>query len=218
MLTRSSSLAALALLWTAGCSAPPPGDATLGVASTIATAAPFRVVGYATYWSGTAAALPYTKLTHINFAFALPDSRGALKPLVNATKLQDIVRNAHLAGAEVLLAVGGWSDGGELLDPRFEAIGANTTYHSDGTVSRVEFFANQVKLGEDAASPFSWAWTPPAPGVYALFAAAIDDKGARTESARVNVTVGEAPPPANVALRRRAPIDSRHGRTSAFRR
>jgi hypothetical protein len=55
-------------------------------------------------------------------------------------------------------------------------ISANAT-DPDGTVSKVEFFANGNKLGEDVVAPFSYLWTAPAAGTYYLTAKATDNNG-----------------------------------------
>ena len=90
-----------------------------------------NVIGYMPYWAGSASAIQYDKLTHINYSFAIPDVDGHLKPLENTAKLQQIVTNAHAVGGKVLIAVGGWSENGTPLDARFEAIGANATYRTN---------------------------------------------------------------------------------------
>ncbi len=59
----------------------------------------------------------------------------------------------------------------------------------DGTVARVEFFAGATKLGEAAASPFTFDWSSAAPGGYALTARAIDNLGTVGDSAPVTVAV-----------------------------
>src|SRR5688572_10447785 len=51
----------------------------------------FKSVGYMPSWAGSAAAIQYGKLTHINYAFALPNANGTLQPLENPSKLQQIV-------------------------------------------------------------------------------------------------------------------------------
>src|SRR4051794_28926409 len=70
-----------------------------------------KVVGYATSWSGTAASIQYTKVTHINYAFLLPNSDGSVQAIDNPTKLQSIVSSAHANGVKVLISVGGWMNG-----------------------------------------------------------------------------------------------------------
>ncbi len=71
---------------------------------------------------------------------------------------------------------------------------AVTASDPDGTVAKVEYFADTTKVGEATASPWSANWANPAQGVYSLTAVATDDKGAATTSAAVAVTVtGPAP-------------------------
>jgi ELWxxDGT repeat protein len=64
---------------------------------------------------------------------------------------------------------------------------------TDGSIARVEFFANGTKVGERFSAPFGLAWTAPAAGAYALTARATDDDGAVTDSAIVPVIVNAAP-------------------------
>lgn len=68
----------------------------MGLASALGPSnaeAAFKVVGYFPTWAGDVNALPYTKLTHINYAFVLPESNGALKPLDGgASRLQTLVQ------------------------------------------------------------------------------------------------------------------------------
>lgn len=60
----------------------------------------------------------------------------------------------------------------------------------DGTVSKVEFFQENTKLGEDTGSPYNLGWTNVPQGSYALRAVVIDNLGASVTSAVANVTVG----------------------------
>lgn len=54
----------------------------------------------------------------------------------------------------------------------------------DGLVERVEFWHGGTLLGQDVSAPFTWNWPAPhAPGNLAVKAVAIDNLGARTESA-----------------------------------
>lgn len=64
---------------------------------------------------------------------------------------------------------------------------------ADGSVAKVEFFANGTKLGEDSASPYTLNWVPSSAATYSLTAKATDDKGATTNSAAVNLTVDAVP-------------------------
>ncbi len=58
-------------------------------------------------------------------------------------------------------------------------------------VTKVEFFQNGAKLGEDTASPFNYTWSNVPVGVYTLTAVATDDDGATEVSAGLNLTVSE---------------------------
>jgi uncharacterized repeat protein (TIGR01451 family) len=71
------------------------------------------------------------------------------------------------------------------------AITANA-FDSDGagTIAKVEFFADNNKLGELATPPYSFVWTSVAPGNHVLTAKATDTAGAATTSIPVSITVG----------------------------
>ena len=60
---------------------------------------------------------------------------------------------------------------------------------SNGSVTKVEFFAGSTKVGEDTSAPYSIAWTNVAAGTYSLTARATDNGGASTTSAAVSITV-----------------------------
>lgn len=66
-----------------------------------------------------------------------------------------------------------------------------TATDSDGTIAKVEFFNGATKLGEVAASPYQYTWNGVAPGSYSLMAVAVDDKGARGNSAAAALVVAE---------------------------
>ena len=82
----------------------------------------FKSVGYMPSWAGSATAIQYAKLTHINYAFALPNANGTLQPIENTAKLQQIVSLGHQNNTRVSLAIGGWNDGN---DSAFESLAAN---------------------------------------------------------------------------------------------
>lgn len=63
---------------------------------------------------------------------------------------------------------------------------------SDGSVTRVEFYAGIIKLGEATAAPFTLVWASPPLGTSALSALATDDQGASATSAVVSITVSPA--------------------------
>jgi hypothetical protein len=68
-----------------------------------------------------------------------------------------------------------------------------TAADSDGTVSRIDFYAGAQLIGTDATSPYSAAWNNVPAGSYDLTAVATDDAGASATSSTARVTV-TAPP------------------------
>lgn len=54
----------------------------------------FRIVGYATAWSGRTREIPFEYLTHVHYAFLLPHPRGdgSLLPVQNPDKANGISR------------------------------------------------------------------------------------------------------------------------------
>ncbi|MBQ1023604.1 glycosyl hydrolase family 18 protein [Micromonospora sp. C95] len=151
---RSALAAGLLALVTAG--------ATLAVAPTAAQAVVlpdnFKSVGYLPSWTGNVNSVQYQKLTHINYAFVLPNSNGTLRPVENPSKLTSLVSLARANNVKVSIAIGGWNDGD---DSAFEALAANagtrTTF-----VNSVVNFVNQYGLdGVDMD------WEYPDPGASA---------------------------------------------------
>ena len=60
---------------------------------------------------------------------------------------------------------------------------------SDGSISKVEFYRNSTKIGEDSNAPYSVTWNNASQGSYALTAIAYDNDNATTTSSVRNVTV-----------------------------
>jgi chitinase len=89
----------------------------------------FKSVGYLPSWAGSVDSVQYNKLTHINYAFVLPNANGTLQAVPDPAKLRSLVSLAHQNNVKVGLALGGWNDGN---DSAFEALagnsGARTTF------------------------------------------------------------------------------------------
>lgn len=102
----------------------------------------FKVVGYMPSWAGSASAVQYSKLTHLNYAFILPNANGTLQGLDNPSKLQTLVSSGHAAGVKVLIAVGGWNNGN---DSAFESLAANSSTRTTFVNSLVSL-VNQYNL------------------------------------------------------------------------
>ena len=80
--------------------------------------------------------------------------------------------------------------GAEFTQGNAITITANAS-DSDGTVTKVEFYAGQTKIGEDSSAPYSISWTNAALGAHDLTSVATDDDNAKTTSGAVSITVRE---------------------------
>ncbi len=60
---------------------------------------------------------------------------------------------------------------------------------ADGSVSKVEFFVNEIKVGEDNTAPYQINWTANQAGSYSVRARATDLTGLNAQSTEKNITV-----------------------------
>ena len=82
----------------------------------------FKVVAYYPSWvENGLSKLRFDTITHVNYAFAIPNSDGSLRPLENPALAKKVIKKAHENGAKALLAVGGWSYNGTLLESTFKS-------------------------------------------------------------------------------------------------
>jgi uncharacterized protein (DUF2141 family) len=65
-----------------------------------------------------------------------------------------------------------------------------TAGDTDGSVTKVDFYAGSTLVGSDTSSPYSVTWNNVAAGTYNLTAVATDNGGATTTSQPVSITVG----------------------------
>jgi hypothetical protein len=63
-----------------------------------------------------------------------------------------------------------------------------------GFISKVEFFANEVKIGEDLAAPYQYSWSNATAGTYIVTARATDDDNMTATSSGTTVVVSEPDP------------------------
>jgi hypothetical protein len=82
--------------------------------------------------------------------------------------------------------------GGTFTAPATIALAATAT-DTDGTVARVDFYANGGFVSSDTTAPYGYGWGNVAAGTYSLTAVATDSLGAQSTSAAVVVTVNAAP-------------------------
>ncbi len=76
----------------------------------------------------------------------------------------------------------------------------------DGTVSRVEFFQGTSLIFTDATAPFQFTWTNVYAGAYSVWARAVDDDGASTDTAMLPINVVLQAPPAPIGLAATSPV------------
>jgi len=139
-------LAALAACSDAPTSALPDGAPPPAAAGPRATMNPTtsRVVGYFPTWAGAVDSVPYSKLTHIHYAFVDPTAAGGLTGVAMSgdARLDSLVQRAHAAGVKVLIAVGGWSGGN---DTPFVQMAASSTARA-AFVARLDTFVTNYGL------------------------------------------------------------------------
>jgi GH18 family chitinase len=103
------------------------------------TPTPFRIIAYAT--EGIFESLiPYEKLTHINYAFLIPNADGTFVKINNGWKLKLIAENAHAHDVSVIISVGG---GG--WDKKFETVAADPALRS-AFVRNLKAFVDEYQL------------------------------------------------------------------------
>jgi chitinase len=114
---------------------------------------PFIILAYAT--DGIFAnIIPYQQLTHINYAFLIPNSDGTFASINNAWKLKQIVEIAHKHNVQVSIAVGGWG-----WDAQFEEMAATPETRS-AFVQNLKAFIDEYQL--DGAD-IDWEYPDPGP-------------------------------------------------------
>lgn len=84
----------------------------------------FRVIGY---YSGDLfeeplSSLQTDKLTHIMYAFLIPQADGSVLPLAEEENVRQLIEKAHADNCKVYIAVGGWSYNNVPLAQTFETV------------------------------------------------------------------------------------------------
>ncbi len=98
------------------------------------------------------------------------------------------------ANATPVAAISSPSNGATFTAPANITINA-TASDSNGSVTRVDFYAGTQLIGNTSTAPYAVTWNNAPAGTYALTAVARDNGGASGTSSPVNVTVNPAGPP-----------------------
>ncbi|MBU2609607.1 MAG: hypothetical protein KJ606_01485 [Chloroflexi bacterium] len=112
----------------------------------------FRVIAYITE-AIVVEVIPFDKLTHINYAFLIPNADGTFARLANSWKLKKIVTQAHDNGVKVFISVGGWG-----WDKEFEVLAADPQARARCVQGLVDLLAEYNLDGVDMD------WEYPDPG------------------------------------------------------
>lgn len=140
-LSLSRLIIALLTLAISGCSSAPVSTPTLAPSPT-PTPMPknFRLVGYVTDGEVIVSQIQFDKLTHINYAFLIPDADGTFADVTNPWKLREVVEQGHAHGVKVLISVGGWG-----YDKEFERLATDPQTRT-AFVNALDQFAQKYAL------------------------------------------------------------------------
>ncbi|MBT2747848.1 RHS repeat-associated core domain-containing protein [Lysobacter sp. ISL-50] len=116
-----------------------------------------------------------------NFSVTAKDFGGR----TNTVNKQVVIQPVNQAPVVTLSLPGG----AEYLVPASIALTSNPT-DSDGSISKVEYFANGAWVAASMTAPFSAQWNNVAAGAYTVIAHAYDNKNKHGQSAPITVVVG----------------------------
>ena len=165
------------------------------------------------YLSGTSMATPHVAgawavLKGADPSASVSDVLGALRasgvPVTDprTNQVTPMIQIAEATGALIstppTVALTGPAPGTVFVSPADITLTADAS-DSDGTITLVEFYAGDVKLGEATTPPYTFTWHGIGPGVYTLTARAKDNQFGTAVSAPVTVTVDEGAPWVNFA-------------------
>ncbi len=80
------------------------------------------------------------------------------------------------------------ANGNSLKAPATVKITASAS-DGDGSITKVEFFNGDNKIGESTSSPYTYTWSNVAAGTYSITAKATDNGGSVTTSGAISITV-----------------------------
>ncbi|HEX8000312.1 MAG TPA: DNRLRE domain-containing protein [Pyrinomonadaceae bacterium] len=105
-----------------------------------------------------------------------------------SNKPQLIVTTSNTNNLAPVVSLTSPANGATYTAPASVTVSA-TASDSDGTISKVDFYAGTDLIGTSTASPYQTTWSNVAAGSYNLVAVATDNSGATTTSGVANVTV-----------------------------
>lgn len=138
---------------------------------------------------------PYHNTTQgVTFQNVYPDSNGVIRIYVNTTTTG---QSAVIAGLQVISGSANVGTPtvaftrptkGTILPEGTNLVITATASETGGSIAKVEFYADTVKIAEVDNAPYTFTWNDPDPGNYTLTARATDNVGT-VGSASVNIGV-----------------------------
>jgi Bacterial Ig domain len=132
--------------------------------------------------------------TGVTFQHIYPDSNGVIKIYVNTTAGNSV---AYLAGVQVIsgsstvgipvVSITSPDNNDVLAEESNITINASAS-ETGGSITKVEFFADTIKIGEDDSAPYAMTWANPSEGNYTITARATDASGTAS-SAIIHISV-----------------------------
>lgn len=99
----------------------------------------FRIIGYKESWTDNDLShIQFDKLTHINYAFALPNDDGTFQAVPEEAHMDALVTRAHAAGVTVSLAFGGWNSGDDSAFHSLASTASRRSTFADAAFDYVE--------------------------------------------------------------------------------
>ena len=99
-----------------------------------------RIIGYTPSWSTLESTIQYDKLTHINYAFVLPNTDGSLGAVPEHELLESIVEGAHENNVKVVVSIGGWNDGNDSAFVAFANSEEGRTRFTNAVLDLIELY------------------------------------------------------------------------------
>ncbi len=127
-----------------------------------------------------------TGTDHLAVGWQLPD--GILERPIRGSHLSPFVITGN---QPPFVTLTGPANGATFTAPASITLEA-TASDNDGTISKVEFYQGNTKLGEDLTSPYTYSWNNVAAGSYTLTAKAADNAANSTTSTAVTINVGSS--------------------------
>ena len=130
----------------------------------------------------------------ITFQRVAPDANGKIRVYVNTTPTTDIAMisglqiisgSAQIAMPNIHITSPANND---VLAEESNIVFNATASETGGVISKVEFFADTVKIGEADAAPYTVTWMNPNEGHYLITAKATDGTGT-TNTSTINISV-----------------------------